>query len=227
MGLHASLITFRLLLLKTSGYCNRARTLCSGDFFCSAILLLTESKECVHGMDMNIVLTILEEYGLASIYHRNHWHGNYPLFTLEGALYVDDLLENINFKDTALLLGVLPELWAQERVDISSSESGLNLIAASDPTLHNLIQVHLSRAAQEIQRCNQTLADEQNLLEDTLSEAAKWDRRPVNLRNLTLQDRRERAHALAGQHVDETGLDTALEEIDWPLPAGEELLRGL
>ena len=99
-----------------------------------------------------MIFTTLQNYGLEANYRGHQFHGDYPLIQLGGSAQLDALLDNIHFQDSAFYLGTYPELWSGETVSFKSAGS-VTVIEAVDEELRTLMTYHITRMAQEIQRC--------------------------------------------------------------------------
>lgn len=161
--------------------------------------------------ERQVITQIMEEYGLTGVYRTHTLHGNYPLLDVQGVLSLDRLIDTPHFARAAGEIGTIAHLWGGEHVRVMTAEPGAIQVEASAPELEELTRQHLTNAARDLQR-HYSMADE---LEEPAPENIPFapgadfffalGLPPVeNLRDLSLEERLDRARALRGQTVMDT-----------------------
>lgn len=162
--------------------------------------------------ERQVITQIMEEYGLTGAYRSHTFHGDFPLLDVQGVLSIDRLIATPHFARAAREIATIAHLWGGEHVRVVTAKSGALHVDASAPELEDLIRQHLTNAARDLQR-HYSMADE---LEEPAPENISWTTPgadffsalglpPVeNLRDLSLEERLDRARALRGQTVMDT-----------------------
>ncbi|MDL2342852.1 hypothetical protein QOL99_01685 [Deinococcus sp. MIMF12] len=162
--------------------------------------------------ERQVITQIMEEYGLTGVYRTHTLHGNYPLLDVQGVLSLDRLIDTPHFARAAREIGTIAHLWSGEHVRVTTAEPGAIHVDASAPELEVLTRQHLTNAARDLQR-HYSMADE---LEEPAPENIPFSAPeadflfalglpPVeNLRDLSREERLDRARALRGQTVMDT-----------------------
>lgn len=161
--------------------------------------------------ERQVITQIMEEYGLTGVYRTHTLHGNYPLLDVQGVLSLDRLIDTPHFARAAGEIGTIAHLWGGEHVRVRTADPGAIHVDASAPEIEDLIRQHLTNAARDLQRYY-SMADELEEVPENIPFSAPGANflfalglPPVeNLRDLSREERLDRARALRGQTVMDT-----------------------